>query len=101
MVEGAEQDSGKSYNQEWGKSTGCTLRLTEPYHGTGRTVVADSWFGSVNTAVALLKHGLYFIGNVKNGHFGYPKDWVKSQCTERGDTVFVKKDWPLVNTQKA
>ena len=101
LVEGAEQDAGKSYNQEWGKSTGCTLRLTEPYHGTGRTVVADSWFGSVNTAVALLKHGLYFVGNVKNGHYGYPKAWVKSLCTERGDKVFAKKTWPLVNTRCA
>ena len=58
LMEGAEKKSSKSYNQECGKSTGCTLRLTEPYHGTGRTVVADSWFGSVNTAVVLLKHGL-------------------------------------------
>ena len=100
LVEGAEKDASKSYNQEWGKSTGCTLRLTEPYHGTGRTVVGDSWFGSVNTAVALLKHGLYFVGNVKNGHYGYPKAWVKSLCTERGDTVFAKKNWPLVHTRR-
>ena len=61
----------------------------------------DSWFGSVNTAVALLKHGSYFIGNVNNSRFGYPKAWVKSLCTERGDKVFAKKTWPLVNTRCA
>ena len=90
-MEGTEKNSSKSYNQEWGKSTGCTLHLTEPYHGTRRTVVADSWFGSVNMAVALLKHGLHFICNVKNGHYRYRKAWVKSQCTEHSDTVFANK----------
>ena len=74
MVEESEKYTSKKYNREWGKSTGCTLRLTEPHHGIGRTVVADSWFESVNTAVALSKYGLVYMGNVKNGHFGYPND---------------------------
>lgn len=90
LVEGAEKDSSKSYNQEWGKSTGCTLHLTEPYHGTWRTIVTDSWFGRVNTAVALLKHGLYFVRNVKIGHYEYSKAWVKSLCTKRSHTIFAK-----------
>ena len=47
---------------------------------------------SVNKAVALLEHGLYFLGNVKNSHYGYPKARVKSLCTECRDTIFEKKD---------
>ena len=38
---------------------------------------------------------------MKNRHYGYPKTWVKSLCTERGNTIFAKKDWPLVNIRKA
>ena len=32
--------------------------MTKPFHGTGRVVIADSWFGSVKSALALLTVGL-------------------------------------------
>ena len=100
-MEDAEKDAGKSYNQEWRKLIRYTQRLTKPYYGTRCTFIADSWFGSVDIAVALLKHNLYFIGNVKNDYFGYPKARVKSLCTKRGDKVLAKKDWPLITIPKA
>ena len=31
------------------------IRLNRPYHGSGRRVVADSWFGSVKSTVELRK----------------------------------------------
>ena len=85
----------------WGKSTGCTLRLTQIYHGTSRTIVGDSWFASVNTALAMKKHGLYFVGNVKNGHFGFPLKFLKESCVQRGDQKFLYKDWPLMPSRNA
>ena len=33
IVEGSEEDANKAFNGEWGKSTGCTLRLSAPWHG--------------------------------------------------------------------
>jgi len=56
--------------------TSLTLRLTKNWHGTQRTVVGDSRFASVNTAVALKKHGLYFIGNVKVAKTLYPHKYL-------------------------
>ena len=50
MVEGAKKNASKTYNEKWGKVTGCT----EPYHGTERTVVVYSWFPSIYTVVAIL-----------------------------------------------
>ena len=42
----------------WATTT-TTIRLTQPYHGSGRRVIAEIWFGSVKCASELMKHGLY------------------------------------------
>ncbi len=55
----------KDYNTVWGKATGCTLRLCEPYFSSGRIVIGDSFFSSVKTARALYEHCLFFVGCVK------------------------------------
>ena len=36
----------RKYVKEFGATTATTW-LTEAYHGSGRRVIADSWFGSV------------------------------------------------------
>ena len=46
--------SGKDHVKEYGASTATTLCLTQPYHRTGRRVIADSWFGSVKCATELM-----------------------------------------------
>lgn len=57
-----------------GASTATTLRLCRPFAGTGRLLIADSWFGSCNTAEWLWDElGLYCILAVKTGHRGFPK----------------------------
>ncbi len=33
IVEGTDVDATKQYNDIYGKSTGCTLRLCQPWHG--------------------------------------------------------------------
>lgn len=48
------------------------LRLCEPYFSSKRIVVADAAFGGVQSAVALLDHGLHLLGVVKTCSKGYP-----------------------------
>ena len=90
IVEGAEEDAKKEYNTQWGKSTGCTLRLCKPWHGKSRIVIGDSWFGSYRTGVALIKHGCFMVMNVKTGHKHFPKNKLKGIVKKRGDTHHVK-----------
>jgi hypothetical protein len=44
----------KEYQDINGASCATTLRLTKYWVGSGRTVVADSWFGRCNTAEHLM-----------------------------------------------
>ena len=70
------------------KSTALTLRLVKPWFASNRIVVADSWFGSVQTVVALYDHGLYGVLNVKTAHSGYPKtELFKEIWSEKGSAV--------------
>ena len=74
LVEGKHLDALKSWRDEVGATTAVTLRLCEPWKGSGRTVIGDSWFGSCNTAEWLMDTlGLHSILAVKTGHSGYPK----------------------------
>ncbi|KAJ8652095.1 hypothetical protein O0I10_012282 [Lichtheimia ornata] len=55
-----KKQEGKKFSN-LGLVPGCMLRLTEPWFATGRTIVADSWFGSPASVAALRKKGLYSI----------------------------------------
>lgn len=70
----------KRWQQELGAGTATTLRLTETWHGSGRIVVGDSWFGSVKTAVELMNRGLFFMGMVKTAHRNYPLQESRQEC---------------------
>ena len=49
--------------------------------------MADSYFASVDTAIACSRHGLYFTGLVKNSSKFFPKKWCQTVgMTERGET---------------
>ena len=72
----------KRWHSSLGATTATPLRLTEPWHGSGRIVVGDSWFGSVKTALNLRKNGLHFIGQVKTAHKKFPKKGLKDLCPE-------------------
>lgn len=83
--EGKEVNPTKKYCHDFGHTTATSLRLTEPYHCTGRTVVGDSWFGSVKTAVQLRMQGLFSICIVKTAHSNYPKKLLSDNIgSERG-----------------
>lgn len=62
----------QEYNGE-GKVIGGMLRLVKPWIGVGRTVYADSYFGSPTSAVALMEKGLYSVMHVKKRRY-FPKD---------------------------
>ena len=62
------------YVDQFGATTATTLRLTEPYHGSGRVVFGDSWFGSVKTCMELKKVGIYSTVVVKTAHKNFPKE---------------------------
>ncbi|KAF4146597.1 Transposase IS4, partial [Phytophthora infestans] len=51
LMEGATRQRAKPYNAEYGKGTAVVLRLSEPYRGSGRTIVPtlESRMGMVKT----------------------------------------------------
>ena len=57
-----------------GACCATTLRLSEPWFGTKRVVMGDSWFASVLTAEKMYEKGLFFVGDVKTGSVRFPKD---------------------------
>ena len=68
--------------------TAQLLRLTKPWHGSGRAVSADSAFASVATAVACRKNGLHFTGLVKTATRMYPKQYIDEvEFQEIGDDI--------------
>ena len=46
LNEGAELDKLKPYHEKYGSHTAINIRLTQPYHMSGRYVVAEARFGS-------------------------------------------------------
>ena len=65
ICEGKELMAGKKWVKEWGQTTATTLRILEPYFGSGKILIGDSWFGSVRCAYNLRKHGIFSVMNVK------------------------------------
>ena len=63
-------------------TTATTMRLVEDWFGTERAVYGDSWFASVKTAVALLRNGLHFVGDVKTNHALFPKAELEQHTSE-------------------
>ena len=61
--EGKAMMRTKEYSADYNAGTAILLRLTKPFAGTGRSVVADSAFSSVQTLKALIiLFGLWFMG---------------------------------------
>ena len=70
LYKGKEPMSTKEFVKPFGATT--TIRLTQPYHGSGRRVIADSWFSSVKCASKLVKRVLNCIMLAKTAHKDYP-----------------------------
>ena len=85
VYEGKILMAEKEHVHELGAGTAIALRLTAPWAHSGRIVILDSGFASLKAAKALAEVGLYMIGNVKTAHSGFPKQWLNSQVSQRGD----------------
>ena len=89
--EAKEKMQNKDFVNELGATTACSLRLTKPYWGTGRTVIADAWFGSVKCAIQLRNRGLYSIMVVKNNSMYFPNSLLE-KILETTQQVDEKKE---------
>lgn len=87
--EGKDEMSKKMWQKDFGAGTATTLRLLEPWFGSGRIVLGDSWFASVKTAVQLYERGLFFMGIVKTATKKFPLKEIRDRCPEgRGECVY-------------
>lgn len=88
----------KEFDQDPGmrKLTATVKRLVKPWFGSGRTVIADSWFGSPEMTRMLLDLGLYSIMQVTKRRYwprGMPEtDIVERVDAEHGSYFTMKKD---------
>ena len=89
IQEGKEEMNKKECMDVYKKAgTAQVLRLTKPWHGTGRAAYADSAFASVTTAIACHQKGLHFTGLVKTATTKFPKKFLDSwEYKELGDSV--------------
>ena len=95
IYEGKEKMEDKEYVREWGKNPAKAMRCVKNWFHSGRLVLVDSGFASVELAQGLAENGLFMIGNVKTAHAGFPKAWLNGQVTQRGDRAIASADLPL------
>ncbi len=94
-MEGADIDRLKKWVDKFKATTACTCRLMEPWKGSGRICIADSWFGSTRTVEELAELGLYAVMSIKKGCKDFPKSKVISLMNERGDVAYYKNSFNL------
>lgn len=70
------------------KLTITVKRLVKPWFGFGRTVIADSWFGSPDMVSMLMNHGLYSIMQVTK-HRYWPQGMFETDIVESVDANLV------------
>ena len=86
MVTRPAESALKEFNDRVPAGTGFLLRLSRPFWGTGRHIVADAGFASTTAAAELAQKGLHFTGVVKGAHKYFPKKYLQQQeYTNRGD----------------
>ena len=93
LYEGEEIMGTKDFVKHYGATTATALQLTQPYYGTGKQLVADSWFGSMKCVSELIKRGLYSLRLVKIAH----KDFFRELL---GETSLEQDEWVGFSTTK-
>ena len=84
IYEGKALMANKDFVIEVGKGPAVALRCTRPWHGSGRCVIVDSAFASMKCVKGFAERGMFIIGNVKQGHSDYPKEYLLSLVKQRG-----------------
>ena len=86
LQEGKEAMSRKEFTEQYNAGTACLLRLTKPWANSGRLIVGDSAFASVDASIACVERGLHFTGVVKTATRKFPKKYLEAvELPERGD----------------
>jgi hypothetical protein len=67
----------KEFVGDYGANPAKALRFVKPWFGSGRCVILDSNFASLNCFKGMAEHGMFNIGNVKTTHTGFPNNWLK------------------------
>lgn len=73
IQEGKHRNATLEFEDKYQHTTACCMRLAKPWFGSGRVIAGDSWFASVQSAVAHQDHGLHAILLVKTATAGFPK----------------------------
>ena len=86
LQKGKDAMATAEFASTYNAGTACLLRLTKPWTNTGRLVVGDSAFASVQTATAALERGLHFTGVVKTATRMFPMAHMRGvDLPARGD----------------
>ena len=95
LYEGKDIMSGKDHVREHSATTATTMYLTQPYHGSGRCIIADSCSGSVKSASKLMRQDLYSIMLEKTAQ-DFPCQLLGEEPLPRGGwkAYKVKMKWP-------
>jgi hypothetical protein len=83
IQEGKLPMQAKEMSAELGAGAACTWRMVKAWHGTGRTIICDGWFGSYRCAFAMRLVGLHIEGMVKTAHKCYPSKYCKAWSDEQ------------------
>ncbi len=97
IILGLEIQRGKTemkkleLHKNLGATSSCVARMAGLTSGSGqphddanhfKVFAGDSWFASVRTAEYMSTRGFHFIGQVKNAHKRYPKEWLNNAMAE-------------------
>ena len=88
IVKHEADENNKKTDDTGNVGTNTVIKLTQPWHKSGRIIVGDSAFSSVNTAVQLHKLKLGYIGVVKQATKYYPMEpFQRTILPEKGQYV--------------
>jgi len=79
----------KEFGDEPGmkKLTATVKRLVQPWFGSRRTVIADSWFGSPDMVIMLFNLGLFSIMQVCKRHY-WPRGMPQTDIVEKVEEAY-------------
>ncbi|CAK9034007.1 DDE_Tnp_1_7 domain-containing protein [Durusdinium trenchii] len=80
----------REFEHENLKGTAVVQRLANDFKASGRTVLGDSAFSSVNTCLRLSDMGLFYIGPVKTATSRFPREQLQSHSySHHGASIFL------------
>jgi hypothetical protein len=86
LQEGKEAMRSKQFADRYNSGTSILLRLVSPWFHSGRMVVGDSAFASVEAAIACHDRGIHFSGLVKTATRRFPMAYLNAlDLLSRGD----------------